>query len=79
LISAEQPISDVIVSGVKKCGTKTVQTFLLSHPKIIGSRAETHYWSYSDSFTRNLASWFWRMGKALDTGVYLVILNFPKN
>ena len=58
-------LPDVIISGIKKCGTKTIQTFLLSHPKIIGSRSETFYLPYSNSFPRNMAAWFYRMGNAL--------------
>lgn len=54
-------LPDIIISGVKKCGTKTVQRFLLAHPKIVGTRAETFYNPSLNNFPRNLGAWFSRM------------------
>ena len=33
----------VIISGVKKCGTKSLLRFLLSHPRLTGDYREYHY------------------------------------
>ncbi|CAG5103406.1 Oidioi.mRNA.OKI2018_I69.chr1.g759.t1.cds [Oikopleura dioica] len=36
-------LPDVIIVGEKKCGTKTLMTFLLEHPQICGFRQEVHF------------------------------------
>ena len=38
-------LPDVIITGVKKCGTKALQMFLLTHPEITGTRKESFYYN----------------------------------
>ena len=53
-----------MINGVKKCGSKTVQMFLHSHPKIFGSRTENFAGNFTDknlNFEEKLGSWFERL------------------
>ena len=44
---------DIVITGHKKCGTKAMLTFLLQHPKIVGTREEFHWhntWNFNHDF-----------------------------
>jgi hypothetical protein len=59
-------LPDIIITGVKKCGTKTIQMFLLNHPKIFGTKSENFSGNLKKNFPEQLAAWFEKMNtKAL--------------
>lgn len=52
-------LPDIVVTGVKKCGTKALLTFLLAHPMITGTHGEYYYGPCSiRKFECNLAAFF---------------------
>ena len=54
-------LPDIVITGQKKCGTKTVLAFLLQHPKILGNRDEFS-WNDSNDFNYDLKSFFGHLG-----------------
>jgi hypothetical protein len=55
-----------MISGVKKCGSKAVQMFLLNHPKIFGTRHENFAGNFTLdnlNFPEKLGSWFERLNQ----------------
>ena len=55
-------LPDVMIIGVKKCGTKSLLTFLLQHPKISGCRKEFH-WHSTGNFTFDLFSFLGKISR----------------
>ena len=56
-------LPDIVITGRKKCGTKTMLTFLLQHPKIRGCREEFH-WHDTGDYNYDLKSFLGHLGVA---------------
>ncbi|XP_077990635.1 heparan sulfate glucosamine 3-O-sulfotransferase 1-like [Glandiceps talaboti] len=51
----EQRLPDVIIAGVRKCGTGSLAKFLNYHPYLVSPRDETHYF---DTRSENGLDWY---------------------
>ena len=58
-------LPDVIIAGEQKCGTKSLLTFLLAHPGIIGDRKEYHF-TDTGHFARDFQAFLGQMHTAVD-------------
>ena len=56
-------LPDIVITGQKKCGTKTILAFLLQHPKILGNREEFS-WTDSNDFNYDLKNFLGHLGAA---------------
>ena len=54
-------LPDIVITGRKKCGTKTMLTFLLQHPKIRGCREE-YRWTNTGDYNYDLKSFLGHLG-----------------
>ena len=54
-------LPDIVITGRKKCGTKALLTFLLQHPKIVGSREEFH-WHSTSTFNHDFKAFLGALG-----------------
>ena len=59
-------LPDIVITGRKKCGTKTMLTFLLQHPKIRGCREEFH-WHDTGDFNRDFKAFLGHHGYSYET------------
>ncbi|XP_002731066.1 heparan sulfate glucosamine 3-O-sulfotransferase 1-like [Saccoglossus kowalevskii] len=48
-------LPEVVIAGVRKCGTGTLLRFLNFHPHLVGPKDETHYF---DSLTEHGVQWY---------------------